>query len=55
MTVVTYYIVFFRYIDSKIWQRTNLGLNKKELEDSVKIKDYIDLESINVREIKLPE
>ncbi len=55
MTVKTYYIVFFRYLDSKLWQRSNLSEDKKALEDSVKNKDYIDLTSVNVREIKLPE
>ena len=55
MTVKTYYIAFFRYLDSKTWQRSQLSDNEKSLKDAVQIKDYIDVSTINIREIKLPE
>lgn len=50
-----YYIAFYRYDDSKIWQRTNLIEKKEVLEKELKQKDYIDQNSINIVEIYLPE
>lgn len=55
MKTKKYYMGFFRYDDAKIWHKTNLNLDKKELEDYLNNLQYIDKNSIIVKEIELPE
>ena len=50
-----FYIAFYRYEDSKIWQRSNLSLKKEPLENDLKGKDYVEQSSIQIKEIYLPE
>jgi hypothetical protein len=55
MKTKKYYIGFFRYDDAKLWHKTNLNLNKTELETYLNNLQYIDKQSIIVKEIELPE
>jgi len=55
MKVTTYYIGFFKYEDSTIWQKTNLNPDKKDLEVYLNNLQYIDKTSINIKDIQLPE
>lgn len=54
MTSKMYYIGFFKYQDSTIWQKTNLHLSRKELEDLLQGVLYIQKDTINIKEIELP-
>ena len=42
MTIKTYYMGFFRYDDAKIWNKTNLNEDKKELEEYLNNLQYVD-------------
>ena len=55
MKIKKYYIGFYRYDDSKTWQRTNLNEDEKELRAYLENLQYIDKFSINIRNIELPE
>jgi len=55
MKTKTYYMGFFRYDDAKIWNKTNLNEDKKELEEYLNNLQYIDKRSINIKTIELPE
>ena len=50
-----WFIGFFRYDDSKLWNRTNLRETKLDVETYLNSLDYVDKTSINVKEIELPE
>ena len=54
MKSVTYYIGFYKYDDSSIWQKTNLNKDKKELGDYLENLQYVDKSSIVIKEIDLP-
>lgn len=54
-TMVNYYMGFFRYDDAKIWNKTNLYLEKKELEEYLNDLQYVDKKSIIVKTIELPQ
>jgi outer membrane protein assembly factor BamA len=55
MQVKDYYIGFFRYDDSKIWNKTNLNEDEKVLREYLENLTYVDKLSINIRKIQLPE
>jgi hypothetical protein len=55
MTQKTYYIGFFKYDDSKIWQKTSLHLDQKQLSEHLNNLQYVDKNTINIREIQLPD
>lgn len=55
MNSKTYYIGFFKYDDSKIWQKTSLNLDQKQLEEYLNGLQYVDKTTINIREIQLPD
>lgn len=50
-----YYIGFFKYDDSSIWQKTSLNVDKKHLEEYLNGLQYVDKKTINIREIQLPD
>ena len=50
----TFYIGFFKYIDSNLWQKTNLYKNEKELKDYMEGIPYIDSSTIKIKIIELP-
>jgi len=49
-----YYIGFFRYTDSKTWQRTNVNDVKTDLEEYMNNLQYIDKNTIRIVEVELP-
>jgi len=55
MKVVTYYMGFFKYDDSSIWQKTNLNTDKEVLKNYLNDLQYIDKTTINIKDIQLPE
>jgi hypothetical protein len=50
----TWFIAFYRYKDTKTWQRTFLFDNKEKLDLQLKAMDYIESDYIT-KEIELPE
>lgn len=50
-----YYIGFFKYEDSKVWMRSHLSLDEKELYDYLNNVEYVDKKTIQIREIILPD
>lgn len=50
-----YFIAFYRYIDSKIWQRTNLYLEREELVKYLDDRDYIDSQVTQIMDVHLVE
>lgn len=55
MQIKDYYIGFYRYDDSRIWQKTNLNDDEKSLREYLENLNYLDKTSINIRKIQLPE
>jgi hypothetical protein len=55
MKLKDYYIGFYRYDDSKIWQKTNLNETEKDLREYLENLNYVDKLSINIKNIQLPE
>ena len=55
MKTTTYYIAFYKYEDSEIWQKTGLNTDKEKLEEYIKNVTYVNLKSINIKSIELPE
>jgi hypothetical protein len=51
----TYYIGFYRYLDTKTWQRTNVNQDHQYLVEFLSNVQYIDKDSIIIKEIQLPE
>lgn len=51
---MTYYIGFFKYDDSEIWQKTSLELEKDKLKEKMENTTYVDKTTINIKEIELP-
>jgi hypothetical protein len=47
-------MAFFKYDDSTTWQRTSLFLDRKALEEYIKIVTYVDQSTVNIKEIELP-
>lgn len=54
MNEKTYYIGFFKYQDTTIWSKTNLYVEKKNLETYLETFQYIDKSTIIIKEITLP-
>lgn len=52
---MTYFIGFFRYDDSKVWNRTGLYTDEKTVKEYLDKLQYIDKKSINIRAIDLPK
>lgn len=55
MKIKDYYIGFYRYDDSKLWQKTNLNDSEQDLKDYLHNLQYVDKTSINIKKIQLPE
>jgi len=49
-----YYIGFFKFDDTQIWQKTNLYIDEKELTDYMNNIPYIDKTTIHIKLINLP-
>ena len=52
--MITYYIAFFKYDDSTIWQRTSLFKERKLLEEYVTSITYLNPTTVNIFPIELP-
>jgi hypothetical protein len=52
---VIYYIIFYRFLDTKTWQRTHVNPDKQYLIDFVSNIAYIDPSTITLKEIELPK
>ena len=50
----TWYIGFYKYSDSKYWNRTNIFETEEEVKTYLDKFDYIDTNTITIREIQLP-
>ena len=50
----TFYMGFFKYEDSTIWQKTNLHHKKSELEQYLNNIQYINKATIVIKDIVLP-
>lgn len=50
-----WYIGFFRYEDTKTWNRSSLYLDKKDLETYLNSLTYVDKASITITEVSLPK
>jgi hypothetical protein len=50
----TYYIGFFKYDDSTIWQKTGMQKDKKILEEYMKTIPYCDQSTIKIKDFQLP-
>lgn len=50
-----WFIGFFRYEDSKIWNRTSLFEKEDVLAEYMKKMDYIDQTKVVIKAIELPE
>lgn len=55
--LIKYCIGFYRFTDSKVWQRSQLelGKNEEKLKEYLNNIGYIDKTSIEMRYIELPE
>ena len=53
--LITYYIIFYRFLDTKTWQRTHINQDKQYLIDFVANIPYIDTTTITIKEIELPK
>lgn len=51
----TFYIGFYRFKDTKVWQRSQVEPNKDKLKAYLESIDYIDKASIKIIDIQLPE
>jgi len=49
-----YYIIFYRYEDSKTWHHSGLDINKDSLIASLENRPYIDKKSFIIKDVDLP-
>lgn len=54
MKTTVYYIGFFKYDDSELWQKTSLRLDKNELQEYLNNMAYINKNTVIIKEIELP-
>lgn len=50
-----YYIGFYRFKDTKVWQRSQVEPDKERLLKYLQSIEYIDKESIKLMDVSLPE
>lgn len=50
-----YYIIFYRYQNSKTWQHSGLDTDQIRLRTAIENRPYVDLKSIHIKEVELPE
>ena len=51
----TYYMIFYRYLDSKTWQHSGLDTNQERLRKAIESRPYVDIKSFVIKEVALPE
>ena len=50
-----YFIAFYKFQDCDLWNRSSLFTDKKKLEERMGKEKYIQKDSIEIREIVLPD
>lgn len=55
MELKTFYIGFYRFLDTKVWQRTQVEPVETKLKAYLETVDYIDKNSIKIVSVQLPE